>query len=111
MSNEHNDNMNVFGATGVSESENNQNSTVNNNGNEKCWERFIELTKKWEKPKDLCCRQVYIDNELHETLTELDFPEMRIGDKLNMMLRSFMETYIEELKVFRKKKSKSIFDK
>lgn len=78
---------------------------------DRCWTRFMELTTKWEKPQNENNKQIFIDKELHATLAELEFPNMKLGDKLNIMLRAFMETHINELKEFRKKSSKSIFDR
>lgn len=86
------------------------NSTISSKSSNRCWERFIELSNSGSKVQDEPRRQVHLDADLHKSLMELDINDLRLCDKINFMLRAFMESHMSELLQFRKPITKSIFD-
>ena len=82
--------------------------------NSQCWSRFLANLKDPDlnkKPKDRPRSSLHVDADLYKTLQEIDFDGLSPTNLMNMILRSFMETYIDKLIEYRKPQVTSVFSK
>lgn len=79
-----------------------------------CWSRFLANLKDPDlnrKPKDRPRSSLHVDADLYKTLQEIDIDGLSPTNLMNMILRSFVETYIDNLVEYRKPQVISVFSK
>ena len=76
------------------------------------WDLFqykIENKHEYRKPTDYPRKPMMIDSDLCTTLREIDIENVSPTNLLNTIVRSFIETYLEELSEYRKIQAPSVF--
>lgn len=95
-----------------SEIEQPQNKQEYNNAQNTVWDIFqhkLENKNEYMKPKDYPRKPMMIDADLCSTLREIEIEKISTTNLLNIILRSFIEGNIDELRQFRKPQAPSVF--
>lgn len=80
---------------------------------ESSWNRFIKLAHADAAETSFPRKSVFLDADLHKTCKEIKIPyngkDISINDLVNSMVRTFIETHLEQLRKYRSL-PQSIFD-
>lgn len=89
-----------------------QDKQEDNNPQNTVWDIFqhkLENKNEYMKPKDYPRKPMMIDADLCSTLREIEIEKISTTNLLNIILRSFIEGNIDELRQFRKPQAPSVF--